>query len=108
MNHSWLARVPLFIPLCATTQAALDRALHLRTYAKGEPIFLEGHRPTGLCIVASGLVREYRMMEDGRVHVHHYLRPYAPLNMIGAPNGIIASTAVSAPNRAGCGTPSSQ
>ena len=87
MTHSWLARVPLFIPLCATTQAALDDALHLRTYDKGQPIFLEGHRPTGLCIVVTGLVREYRMMEDGRVHVHHYLRPYASLNMIGALDG---------------------
>ncbi len=87
MNHSWLTRVPLFIPLCATTQAALDRELHLRTYDKGQSIFLEGHRPTGLCIVVTGLVREYRMMEDGRVHVHHYLRPYTSLNMIGALDG---------------------
>jgi CRP-like cAMP-binding protein len=87
LSHPWVARVPLFIRLCDATQAALDREIHVRTYAKGESILLEGHRPSGLCIVVSGLVRIYRMMEDGRVHVHHYMRPYATFNMIAALDG---------------------
>ncbi len=87
LNHPWIARVPLFLPLCASTQAAIDREIHVRAYPKGQSIVLEGHRPTGLCIMVSGLVRIYRMMADGRVHVHHYLRPYAPFNMIAALDG---------------------
>ena len=87
LNHPWIARVPLFLPLCASTQAAIDREIHVRPYPKGQSIVLEGHRPSGLCIVVSGLVRIYRMMADGRVHVHHYLRPYAPFNMIAALDG---------------------
>ena len=87
LNHTWVARVPLFIRLCPATQAALDREIHVRPYSKGQSIVLEGHRPTGLCMVVSGLVRAYRMMEDGRVHVHHYIRPFATFNMIAALDG---------------------
>jgi CRP/FNR family transcriptional regulator len=87
LTHTWVTRVPLFIPLCPETQAALDRAIHVRPYGKGQSIILEGHRPSGLCIVVSGLVRIYRMTEGGRVHVHHYVRPYAPFNMIAALDG---------------------
>ena len=85
--YPWLTRVPLFIRSSVATQEALDREMHVRAYARSQSIFLEGHRPTGLSIVVSGLVRVYRMMEDGRVHVHHYLRPYATLNMIAALDG---------------------
>src|SRR5258708_16407914 len=87
LTHAWIARVPLFIPLCADSQAAIDREIHVRKYEKGQPVVLEGHRPTGLCVLVSGLVRIYRMMADGRVHVHHYLRPYAPFNVIAALDG---------------------
>ncbi len=87
LSHPWVVRVPLFIRLSASTQAAIDREIHVRTYAKGEAMLLEGHRPTGLPIVVSGLVRIYRMMEDGRVHVHHYMRPYATFNVIAALDG---------------------
>jgi CRP-like cAMP-binding protein len=98
LNHAWLTRVPLFIRSCAATLATLDREIHVRSYDRGQSIFLEGHRPTGLSIVVGGLVRVYRMMEDGRVHVHHYLRPYATLNMIaaldGRPNPVSAEAVV--------------
>jgi CRP-like cAMP-binding protein len=87
LTHPWIARVPLFIRLCEGTQIALDREMHVRTYAKGQAIVLEGHRPTGMCVVVSGLVRIYRMMVDGRVHVHHYMRPFAGFNMIAALDG---------------------
>lgn len=87
LTHPWIKRVPLFIRLCDATQFALDREIHVRTYPKGQSILLEGHRPSGLCIVVSGLVRVYRMMIDGRVHVHHYMRPYATFNMIAALDG---------------------
>ncbi len=87
LTHSWIARVPLFIRLAEATQTGIDREIHVRAYSKGESIVLEGHRPTGLSIVVSGLVRIYRITVDGRVHVHHYLRPYAPFNMIAALDG---------------------
>jgi CRP-like cAMP-binding protein len=96
LSHPWVAHVPLFIRLCPETQAAIDREIHVRSYTKGQSIVLEGHRPSGLCIVVSGLVRVYRMMIDGRVHVHHYLRPYATFNMIAALDGRPNPTSVEA------------
>ncbi|MCC7209888.1 MAG: Crp/Fnr family transcriptional regulator [Anaerolineae bacterium] len=87
LKHPWIARVPLFIRLSAETKAALDREMQVRTYAKDETIYLEGHYPTGLCIVVGGLVRVYRVLSDGRIHVHHYARPYSPINITAALDG---------------------
>lgn len=87
LRHAWIVRVPLFIRLSAETHAALDREMQIRAVGRGQPIFLEGHHPTGLCIAVSGLVRVYRMLDDGRVHVHHYVRPYAAFNIIAALDG---------------------
>jgi len=96
LNHPWLPRVPLFIRLCAETQTAIDREITVRAYPKDQSILLEGHRPTGLCIVVSGLVRVYRMMADGRMHVHHYIRPHATFNVIAALDGRPNPTSVDA------------
>lgn len=85
--HSWVVRVPLFLRARAETQRAIDAALGMRTYANKQAIFLEGHRPTGLGIAVSGLVRLYHILRDGRVHVHHYVRPYAVINLIPALDG---------------------
>lgn len=87
LTHAWVARVPLFIRLCAATQARIDREIMVRSYTPGQAIVLEGHRPTGLCIVVSGLARVYRLMTDGRMHVHHYVRPYATFNITAALDG---------------------
>jgi CRP-like cAMP-binding protein len=96
LTHPWLSRVPLFIRLSTATQAAIDREITARTYHKDQSILLEGHRPTGLCIVVSGLVRVYRMMADGRMHVHHYMRPHSTFNMIAALDGRPNPTSVDA------------
>lgn len=87
LAHEWIPRVPLFIRLSAETQTRLDEHIHVRKYSSGQAIVLEGHRPTGLCITTSGLVRIYRVMIDGRVHVHHYVRPFATFNMTSALDG---------------------
>jgi CRP-like cAMP-binding protein len=87
LTHEWLCRVPLFIRVSTATQTKLDQHIHLRKYSPDQAIFLEGHRPTGLCVVVSGLTRIYRMMQDGRMHVHHYVRPYAALNIVAALDG---------------------
>ncbi|MBX3082407.1 MAG: Crp/Fnr family transcriptional regulator [Anaerolineae bacterium] len=87
LSHEWLCRVPMFIRVCGATQASLDQQIHVRKYAAGQSIFLEGHRPSGLCMVVGGLVRVYRMMVDGRVHVHNYVRPYAAVNITAALDG---------------------
>jgi CRP-like cAMP-binding protein len=96
LTHDWIARVPLFIRLSPSTQAAIDRETIVRHYEKGQSIVLEGHRPTGLCVVVSGLVRVYRMLADGRVHVHHYLRPFSTFNVIAALDGRPNPTSVEA------------
>jgi CRP/FNR family transcriptional regulator len=87
LNHAWIVRVPLFLRTSAETQRAIDAALHVRAYVNKQAIFLEGHRPTGLGILISGLARLYHILRDGRLHVHHYERPYAALNLIPALDG---------------------
>ncbi|MDW8298154.1 MAG: Crp/Fnr family transcriptional regulator [Anaerolineae bacterium] len=87
LTHTWIVRTPLFLRARAETQRALDSALHVRTYVNKQPIFLEGHRPTGLGIVVIGSVRLYHILRDGRVHVHHYVRPYETINLIPALDG---------------------
>ncbi len=87
LKHGWIVRAPLFIRLSDETRAVLDREMQVRAFEKQQPIFLEGHRPTGLCVVVSGLARVYRMLADGRMHVHNYVRPYAAFNIIPALDG---------------------
>lgn len=87
LKKDWIVRVPLFLRASAETQRAIDDAVIIRHYSAGQPIFLEGHRPTGLGVVVSGLARLYHILRDGRVHVHHYARPYAALNIIPALDG---------------------
>lgn len=87
LKHPWIGRVPLFIRLSSVTKTALDREIQVLPYGEDQAIFLEGHYPTGLCIVVGGLVRVYRVLSDGRVHVHHYARPYSPINIIAALDG---------------------
>jgi CRP/FNR family transcriptional regulator len=87
LKHPWLARVPAFIRVCDATKRRIDAEVRVRAYDKGQPLFLEGHRPTGLCIAVSGLVRVYRMLADGRMHIHHFVRPYAAFNLIPALDG---------------------
>lgn len=87
LKHPWIVRVPIFLRLAATTQQAIDREVQVRKFERGQPIFLEGHHPSGLCVVVSGLVRIYRMLADGRVHVHHHVRPFAAANLIPALDG---------------------
>lgn len=87
LTHPWIVRVPLFIRVSGETKQRIDREIQVRAYQKDQPIFLEGHRPTGLSIVVSGLVRVYRMLTDGRVHIHHFVRPYASPDIIAALDG---------------------
>jgi len=98
LHHPWIVRVPMFLRLCSETQHRIDQDIQVRSFGRGQTVFLEGHRPTGLTIVVQGLVRVYRMLDDGRVHIHHYVRPYAPLNLIpaldGRPNPTSAETVI--------------
>lgn len=87
LTHTWVVRTPLFLRARTETQRAIDAALHVRAYTNKQAIFREGHRPTGLGIVVSGLARLYHILRDGRLHVHHYVRPYAAINLIAALDG---------------------
>jgi CRP/FNR family transcriptional regulator len=87
LHHDWIRRVPLFLRLGERTQRAIDGVMIVRSFAPDQPVFLEGHRPTGLFIVQEGLVRVYRILEDGRLHVHHYQRPFSTPNLIAALDG---------------------
>jgi CRP/FNR family transcriptional regulator, dissimilatory nitrate respiration regulator len=87
LKNQWVARVPMFIRLRPESQKAIDSQVKVQRITARDTLYLEGHLPTGLFVVVSGLVRIYRILEDGRVHVHHYLRPYATLNLIAALDG---------------------
>lgn len=51
-----LGRVPIFEGLSRGDLKAIERILHIRTYAKGEYIFREGDSGLGMYIVESGEV----------------------------------------------------
>lgn len=53
-----LARLPLFAGLPVASYAWLASATQERHYARGEVVFQKGELPGGLCVVASGKLKE--------------------------------------------------
>ena len=64
--------------LSRVTGAGRKRLLHMavrREYAKGETIFREGDPAPGVFVVASGLVRVFKLAASGKEHVLHFAGP---------------------------------
>lgn len=72
-----LGRSSLFSQVNPESQHRLVRMAVRREYARGESIFQEGEHAAAVFIVASGLVRVYKLAPSGKEHVLHLAGPGA-------------------------------
>jgi CRP/FNR family cyclic AMP-dependent transcriptional regulator len=82
-----LTQIPYFAGL---PMAALDRvqaAAHRHQYQAGAMIFHEGTQSAGFHIITEGLVRIYRIGQEGRLHTLSLLRPISTYNQTSAVDG---------------------
>jgi CRP/FNR family transcriptional regulator len=79
--------IALFTPLDARTLCALADAAQPHDYAAGCTVFSEGETCAGFHIVASGLVRLYRVNAEGRLHTLSLLRAPSTFNEVAAVDG---------------------
>lgn len=70
-----LREVPFLKELPEAAIDAIHRRGTLRTYSRGEPLFLQGEAAKGLFVVIRGSVRVYQIGDSGREHVLAIERP---------------------------------
>ena len=70
-----LAACTFFSQVDGATRKRLIRMAVRREYGKGEVIFRDGDAAPGVFIVASGLVRVYKLAPSGKEHVLHLAGP---------------------------------
>jgi CRP-like cAMP-binding protein len=70
-----LAACSFFSQVDGPTRARLVRVAVRREYAKGEVIFRDGDPAPGVFVVASGLVRVFKLAPSGKEHVLHLAGP---------------------------------
>jgi CRP/FNR family cyclic AMP-dependent transcriptional regulator len=66
---SWLRQVAYFAALPEADFAEVARHVHVRHYAAGQVVMLEGDPCEGLYVVREGRVRIYKMSRDGKEQV---------------------------------------
>lgn len=94
-----LRGVPYFKPLPeAELERLRSRAIH-QTFARGRVILLENDVPTGLYLVESGRVKQFRTSSDGREQVLLLVGPGGSFNDVAVFDGGPSPTAVSAMER---------
>lgn len=72
-----LARSSLFSQVNPESQRRLVRMAVSKEYGRGETIFHEGEPTAGVFVVASGLVRIFKLAPSGKEHVLHLAGPGA-------------------------------
>jgi CRP/FNR family transcriptional regulator len=68
-GSGWLRRVAYFAALPGADFEQVTRRVHLRWYAAGQVVMLEGEAAEGLYIVRKGRVRVYKMSPTGKEQV---------------------------------------
>jgi len=86
MTIDWNA-IPYFAGVDACGVRQLSESAHLHTFQAGATIFSEGDTCAGFYVVAEGLVRIYRVNNEGRLHTLSLLRPLATFNEVAAVDG---------------------
>ena len=82
-----LRRVPYFAELPDQVLAALAGVAALRRFARGQVIFLEGEPCAGLCIVAEGDVKIFKVSAQGREQILHRVATGGTFNDVAALDG---------------------
>lgn len=70
-----LSGCSFFSQVDRVSQARLVQMAQVREFGKGEVIFQDGDEPSGLFVVAAGLVRIYKLAPSGKEHVLHLASP---------------------------------
>ncbi len=79
--------IPYFSGVDACGVRQLSDSAHLHTFQAGATIFSEGDTCAGFYVVVEGLVRIYRVNNEGRLHTLSLLRPLATFNEVAAVDG---------------------
>ncbi len=79
--------IPHFRGIDQRGLCVIEHNAHIRTYPAGSTIFAEGEACAGFHIVLDGLVRIYRVNQEGRLHTLSLLRPVATFNEVAAVDG---------------------
>lgn len=87
MTHTNFAKIPYFARLSPQALARVKEAAHERHYQAGAMIFTEGAACAGFHMVRDGLVRIYRIGQEGRLHTLSLLRPFSTFNEVSAVDG---------------------
>lgn len=82
-----LSQIPYFQGLTPEGAAQVQAAIHEHHYKAGAMIFSEGTRCAGFYMVGDGLVRTYRIGQEGRLHTLSLLRPIRTFNEVSAVDG---------------------
>lgn len=80
-------QIPYFAGIDAAGLAHVQQVAHRHLYQAGATIFAEGTECAGFHIVVDGMVRIYRVNEEGRLHTLSLLRPVATFNEVAALDG---------------------
>lgn len=75
---SVLATVPLFSGLSRTQLATLESNSSVLKFDRGQMIFFEGVKATGLFVVLAGQVKIYKASPEGKEQILHVLGPGEP------------------------------
>lgn len=87
---SWLRRVDYFRALPDVDLAEVAKHVHLKRYAQGQLVIMEGEPCDGLYVVREGRVRVYKMSPAGKEQVLRIIPPDESFNDVpvfdGGPN----------------------
>lgn len=87
MTTDELRQISHFAVLKPIGLAKVKTAAHIRQYQAGAMIFSEGATCAGFHAVLDGLVRIYRVGQEGRLHTLSLLRPHSTFNEVSAVDG---------------------
>jgi CRP/FNR family transcriptional regulator, cyclic AMP receptor protein len=82
-----LSLIPYFADLTAAGRERVQASLKRHEYQAGSMIFHEGAACAGFHIIGDGLVRIYRVGQEGRLHTLSLLRPLSTFNETSAVDG---------------------
>ena len=79
--------IPYFAGVGEKGMALIEQSAHSHTYQAGATIFNEDEACAGFHVVLDGLVRIYRVNQEGRLHTLSLLRPISTFNEVAAVDG---------------------
>lgn len=74
-DRQWLRQIPIFADLEEAELGELGQGVRVRRIKKNAVIFVEGEPGDGVYLLCSGKVKIYKLMEDGREKILHFVNP---------------------------------